>query len=187
MRVTETLLPGVKIIEPDVFGDERGFFFENYSTVKLAGLGITDVFIQDNHSLSKKAGTLRGLHFQLNPHAQSKIIRCSRGRILDVAVDFRAGSPTYREWISVELSAENFRQLYIPSGFAHGFLTLTGDTEVQYKASMYYAPEYDRCVLWNDPAIGIEWGISNPILSAKDSSAPLLEDSDNNYKWESGI
>ena len=186
MQITETILQEVKIIEPDVISDERGFFYECYSYTKLADSGIGDIFIQDNHSLSLKAGTLRGLHFQRDPHAQAKIIRCTRGRILDVAVDIRAGSPAYCRWISVELSSENFKQIYIPAGFAHGFLTLTDDVEIQYKASGYYAPDHDRAIRWNDPAIGVDWGIENPILSEKDRIAPLLKDSDNSFKWEAG-
>lgn len=186
MKITETILPEVKIIEPDVFGDNRGFFFESYSSGKLSGFGIVDVFVQDNHSFSQKAGTLRGLHFQREPRAQVKIIRCTRGRILDVAADVRTGSPTYCRWVSVELSAENFRQLYIPAGFAHGFLTLTDDVEIQYKASDYYAPDCDRNIRWDDPAIGVDWGIENPILSAKDRNAPFLKDSGNNFRWEAG-
>lgn len=185
MKVIETGLAGVKIIEPDVFGDSRGWFFESYSSCKLMDFGVTDIFVQDNHSFSQKEGTLRGLHFQLAPHAQAKIIRCTRGRILDVAVDIRKGSPTYCEWVSVELSAENFKQIYIPADFAHGFLTLTDDVEIQYKASDYYAPDCDRSIRWNDPDLGIIWGIEKPFLSDKDRNAPLLKDSDNNFRWES--
>lgn len=184
MKVTKTNLADVKIITPDVFGDNRGWFFESWSSQRYSEFGISEEFVQDNHSFSLKAGTLRGLHFQRKPHAQTKIIRCTRGRILDVAVDIREGSPTYCRWVSVELSADNFKQLYIPKGFAHGFLTLTGDVEIQYKTSDYYAPDCDRSIRWNDPAIGIDWGIDNPILSDKDCNAPMLRDSDNTFRWE---
>jgi len=182
--VTETQLPGIRIIEPDVFVDNRGFFLESYSSAKLADLGIADAFVQDNHSFSRKAGTLRGLHYQREPRAQTKIIRCTRGRILDVIVDIREGSPTYCKWVSMELSADNFRQVYVPAGFAHGFLSLTDDVEIHYKTSDYFASDCDRCILWSDPAIGVCWGIENPILSDKDRNAPLLCDSDCNFIWE---
>ena len=178
MKITETSLPGVKIIEPQVFGDSRGWFFESFSEQSL-NLGA--IFVQDNHSYSAQRGTLRGLHFQQNPHAQIKIVRCTRGRILDVTVDIRKGSPNYRQWVAVELSAENFRQLLIPAGFAHGFLALADDVEIQYKASEYYDPESDRSIKWDDPTIGVEWGIAEPILSGKDRNAPYLDESDCNF------
>lgn len=182
MRIVETALAGVKIIEPNVFGDNRGFFFESYSFSKFTAAGITDVFVQDNHSLSRVKGTLRGLHFQMNPRAQVKLARCMRGALLDVAVDLRKSSPTYGKWIAVELSAENFKQIYVPAGFAHGFVTLTDDVEIQYKASDYYAPEYERCVRWNDPVLGIDWGVVDPVLSDRDANAPLLSACDNNFE-----
>ena len=138
-------------------------------------------FLQDNHSFSAQKGTLRGLHFQKNPFAQAKLVRCARGAILDVAVDIRQGSPSFGRWTAVELSAGNKKQLLIPRGFAQGFLTLTDDVEILYKADQYYSPEADRSIVWNDPAIGVEWGITNPILSQKDASAPLLADSDANF------
>ena len=180
MKITETELTGLKIIEPRVFGDNRGWFFESFSEREL-NPGVA--FVQDNHSFSAQKGTLRGLHYQRNPHAQSKIVRCTRGKILDVAVDIRKGSPNYKKWMALELSAENFRQLFIPPGFAHGFVTLTDDVEIQYKASDYYAPECDRSIKWNDPSIGVEWGITEPILSAKDQNAPLLDESDCNFVY----
>ncbi|MCL2603254.1 MAG: dTDP-4-dehydrorhamnose 3,5-epimerase [Defluviitaleaceae bacterium] len=183
MKIVEMDLAGAKIIEPDVYEDNRGFFYENYSMAKLSVYGITDHFVQDNHTFSRKAGTLRGLHFQLEPYAQAKIIRCTRGKVLDVVVDIRVGSPTYGKWVSVELSADNFKQVYIPKGFAHGFLTLTDDVELQYKASNYYSPDCDRGIRWNDFTIGIEWGITNPILSDKDKIAPFLTESENNFTW----
>lgn len=183
MNVLKTGIKGLLIIEPQVFGDNRGWFFESYSKQKLIELGIDCEFVQDNHSYSSQKGTLRGLHFQLDPKAQAKLIRCTRGSIMDVAVDLRVGSPTYKRWFSLELSAENKRQLFIPKGFAHGFLTLTDDVEVQYKTDEYYAPVYDRSIAYNDPEINITWGIKEPILSAKDKNAPLLRDSDVNFVY----
>jgi dTDP-4-dehydrorhamnose 3,5-epimerase len=181
MEVIEMKLNGVFLICPQIFGDSRGWFMESYSQNNLLKHGIKAVFVQDNHSLSAKRNTLRGLHFQKKTMAQAKLIRCTKGKILDVAVDIREGSPTYKEWISVELSEENKKQLYIPKGFAHGFLTLTDDVEVQYKVDEYYAPEYDRSIRYDDPEIGVDWGIENPILSDKDLKAPLLKDSDINF------
>jgi len=183
MNVLKTGIKGLLIIEPQVFGDNRGWFFESYSKQKLIELGIDCEFVQDNHSYSSQKGTLRGLHFQLDPKAQAKLIRCTRGSIMDVAVDLRVGSPTYKRWFSLELSAENKRQLFIPKGFAHGFLTLTDDVEVQYKTDEYYVPVYDRSIAYNDPEINITWGIKEPILSAKDKNAPLLRDSDVNFVY----
>lgn len=184
MQIIKTKLEGAYIIEPKVFGDLRGWFMETYSKEKLIKANIMVDFVQDNHSYSAQKGTLRGLHFQNNPKAQSKLVRCTRGRILDVAVDLRVDSPTYKEWISVELSGENKRQLFIPKGFAHGFLTLTGDVEVEYKVDEYYSPENDRSIRYDDEEIGIEWDLTNPILSEKDITAPLLRNSDNNFIYE---
>jgi len=181
MKLTETDLKGVLIIEPQVFGDNRGWFTETYSKVKFAQLGIDVEFVQDNHSFSSQKGTLRGLHFQNSPKAQAKLLRCSKGRVFDVAVDIRKGSPNYTKWVAVELSEENHRQLFIPRGFAHGFLTLTENVEFQYKVDEYYAPEFDRSIRFDDPAIGVKWGFDAPILSAKDLNAPLLKDSDCNF------
>ena len=183
MKTVKTELEGVLIIEPIVFYDNRGYFMEYYSTRKLDTLGISSVFVQDNLSHSRKINTLRGLHFQNNPRAQAKIVRCARGKILDISVDIRRGSPTYCKWVSIELSEDNFKQVYIPSGFAHGFVTLTDDVEVQYKASDFYMPAYDRSIRWDDPDIGINWGINTPILSDKDKIAPFLRDSDCNFVW----
>ena len=188
MKVTETKIPGVKIIEPDCFGDHRGWFMETYSTAKYSEMGICNVFVQDNHSMSGKKGTLRGLHFQNNPMAQAKLVRCTKGAVIDVAVDLRKGSPTYKQWVSVELSAENKRQFYIPRGFAHGFLTLTDDVEFEYKVDNLYSKEHDRGIRYDDPAIGVDWGgLLNgiePILSEKDVNGPLLADSDVNFVYE---
>lgn len=183
MKVMETDLPGVLIIEPRVFEDERGWFMESYSYRVFKELGIDVVFVQDNHSYSKRKGTFRGIHFQNNPMAQAKLIRCTRGKILDVAVDLRKGSPTYKKWIMVELSEENKRMLFIPKGFGHAFLTLTDDVEVQYKVDQYYSKEHDRSIRWNDPDIGIDWPIKDPIISEKDRNAPFLKDSDCNFVY----
>ena len=183
MKIITTKIKDLFIIEPQVFGDNRGWFFESYSKIKLAKQGLECDFVQDNHSFSAQKGTLRGLHFQLNPKAQAKLVRCTRGAILDVAVDLREGSPTYKQWLSIELTEENKKQFFIPRGFAHGFLTLTDDVEVQYKADEYYAPEYDRSIAYNDRELHVEWGIENPILSAKDRNAPLLCNSDVNFVY----
>ena len=153
------------------------FLGETYSLKRYAELGVDVKFVQDNHSLSALPGTLRGLHFQAPPHAQAKLVRCGRGAIFDVAVDIRKGSPTYGNWEGYELTAENGDQLYVPVGFAHGFVTLEPDSEIVYKCSDYYAPETEGSVLWNDPDIGIDWPtVSGPILSDKDAAAPLLSD-----------
>ena len=157
--------------------DERGFFAETYSVKKYADLGVNVEFVQDNHSLSKDIGTLRGLHFQAPPYSQSKLVRCGRGSIFDVAVDIRKGSPTYGKWRGYRLSGDNGRQLYIPAGFAHGFITLEPYSEIIYKCSDYYAPETEGTILWNDPDIGINWpAVATPILSDKDAAAPFLVD-----------
>lgn len=178
MNIIKTKVEDVLIIEPNIFGDHRGWFTETYSKAKFKEFGIDIEFVQDNHSMSAQKGTLRGLHFQTNPKAQTKLVRCTKGRILDVAVDLRKGSPTYKQWVSVELSEDNKKQLLIPKGFAHGFLTLTDNVEVQYKVDEYYAPECDRSIRFDDPEIGVDWGILDPILSEKDLKAPLLKDSD---------
>ncbi|MEG1991429.1 MAG: dTDP-4-dehydrorhamnose 3,5-epimerase, partial [Christensenella sp.] len=156
----------------------RGWFMETYSKPKFEAMGITCEFVQDNQSYSAQKGTLRGLHFQTNPMAQSKLLRCTRGRILDVAVDIRKNSPTYKKWYAVELTAENKKQFFMPKGMAHGFVTLSDDVEVQYKVDTVYAPQCDRSIRFDDPEIGVDWGIANPILSEKDLKAPLLADSD---------
>lgn len=188
MKVTETKIPGVKVIEPDCFGDNRGWFMETYSTVKYSEIGIDTMFVQDNHSMSAKKGTLRGLHFQNAPMAQAKLVRCIKGVVVDVAVDIRKGSPTYKQWVSVELSAENKKQFYIPRGFAHGFLTLTDDVEFEYKVDNLYSKEYDRGIRYDDPDIGVDWGVLlngiEPILSEKDVHGPFLVDSDANFVYE---
>ena len=166
----------VLLIVTKRFHDERGFFAEIYSKKKNAKLGIDVEFVQENHSLSHDVGTLRGLHFQAPPHAQSKLVRCGRGAFFDIAVDIRQGSPTYGQWVGYELSAENGHQLYVPMGFAHGFVTLEPDSEIIYNCSDYYAPETEGALRWDDPGIGIKWPLKgNPILSEKDAIAPLLK------------
>ena len=176
MKFTETALPGVYIVEPQVFGDNRGFFMESWSSRSFEAAGLHYEFVQDNHSLSTVKGTLRGIHFQRGENAQAKLVRCVRGGVLDVAVDLRSGSPFYKKWVAVELTGENKRQLLIPRGFGHGFLTLTDEVEFLYKADNPYAPEADGGIRWNDPEIGVDWGIEDPILSEKDSKLPFLQD-----------
>ncbi|MGO4694207.1 dTDP-4-dehydrorhamnose 3,5-epimerase [Paenibacillus sp. 2TAB26] len=184
MKYTKTELEGVLLLEPSVFGDHRGWFMETYSTAKFKEIGLELEFVQDNESFSAAKGTLRGLHYQLNPKAQTKLIRCTKGAIFDVAVDIRQGSPTYGQWYGVELSADNKAQLLVPKGFAHGFMTLTEDVEVQYKVDELYAPECDRGIVWNDPSIGIKWPINiSPILSDKDAKAPLFKDAEQNFGY----
>lgn len=186
MLVEETTLPEVKIVTPRRFGDARGFFAETWNARAFAGAGISTAFVQDNHSVSAQVGTVRGLHFQRPPHAQAKLVRCGRGSLRDVAVDIRRGSPTYGRWVAVELSAENGRQLYIPAGFLHGFVTTAPETEIVYKCSDFYAPDCDGTVRWDDPALGIDWGLDAPaaILSDKDAAAPLLSELGNPFTWE---
>lgn len=180
MKIIKTNLNDAYIIEPDVYGDTRGWFMETYTKNKLKE--ITNVeFIQDNQSYSDKKGILRGLHFQINPHSQTKLIRCTRGKIFDVIVDLRKDSLTYLKWIKIELSEENKKQLFIPKGFAHGFITLTDNVEVQYKVDDYFYKEYDRSIKYNDPLFEIDWGIEDPQLSEKDREAPLYKDSDVNF------
>lgn len=182
MKIEQTPIEGLIIIEPTAIGDHRGWFCETYNEAKCREAGIQHVFIQDNHSFSAEKGTLRGLHYQLNDKAQTKLIRCTRGEIFDVAVDIRRDSPTYGQWFGIELTADNKKQLLIPKGFAHGFMTLTPNVEVQYKVDELYSKEHDSGILWSDPAIGIEWPLDiQPILSAKDEQAPLLKDAVNNF------
>jgi dTDP-4-dehydrorhamnose 3,5-epimerase len=185
MRIEPYVLPGLFLIEPRRFGDDRGFFAETWSRRLLSDAGIDVDFVQDNHSLSHVVGTVRGLHFQAPPHAQAKLVRCGRGRLLDVAVDLRAGSPTYGKWAGAELSAQNGLQLFIPAGFGHGFVTREPDTEIVYKCSDYYAPACDGGVHWNDPDIGIDWGIAEAAcVSDKDAKAPLMADFQSPFSWE---
>ena len=176
MAVIETNLKGVYIIEPKVFGDARGWFMETWSKAKFEAAGLHFDFVQDNQSFSAHKGTLRGLHYQLNPMAQAKLVRCTRGELLDVAVDIRKNSPQFGKWTSAILTAENKCQLLIPRGFAHGFITLTDNVEVQYKADNFYAPYLEGNIRWNDPQIGIDWKIEPTILADKDANAPFLKD-----------
>lgn len=175
-------IPDVILIKPKIFSDLRGFFLETYKSSDFLKAGIQKPFAQDNLSVSKK-GVLRGLHYQLNPAAQGKLVRVLKGKILDVAVDIRKGSPAYGRWVSEILSKENGLMLWIPEGFAHGFLSLEEDTEVFYKNTNEYEPSLDRGIIWNDPQIGINWGINNPILSDKDDKHPFLIDAENNFVY----
>lgn len=186
MQIEDTPLAGVKIITPRRFGDHRGFFSESWSRPKLAEAGIDIDFVQDNHSVSAVAGTVRGLHFQAPPHAQDKLVRCGRGALFDVAVDIRRGSPTYGKWFGAELSFENGRQLLVPAGFAHGFATLQPETEIVYKCSDVYAPETEGAVRWDDPEIGIDWPLEGiePVLSEKDAAAPMLAEIESPFALE---
>lgn len=185
MKRIDTKLPGVYIVEPVVYGDHRGYFMESYSTKTFADIGIDAVFVQDNQSFTAQKGALRGIHFQNNPMAQAKLVRVIRGAVMDIAVDLRKGSPTYRQWVAVELSAENKRMLYIPRGFGHGFKTLTENVEFCYKVDNLYSKECDRGIRFDDPSIGVEWGeVVEELLSQKDTNAPLLDDSDCNFIYE---
>ncbi len=178
MNVIKTDIEGVLVIEPQVFGDERGYFFESFNAERfLAQTGIEVTFVQDNESLSKR-GVLRGLHFQREPYAQAKLVRVVRGRVLDVAVDIRPNSVTFGKYIAVELSGENKRQLFIPKGFAHGYVVLEDDTVFQYKCDEYYHPTSEEGIAWNDPQIGVDWGIATKdiVLSEKDQKRPLLKE-----------
>lgn len=184
MDVIKTKILDVYIIKPKVFGDSRGWFMESWSARNMKQAGFTYDFVQDNQSYSAVKGTLRGIHFQNGFASQAKLVRCGRGAVLDVAVDLRRGSPTYKKWVAVELSDENKQQLLIPRGFGHGFVTLTDKVEFFYKADNLYAPETERSIVWNDPQLAIDWGISNPVLSEKDRCAPLLCDSDVDFVYE---
>lgn len=176
MKITKTKLDGVVILEPTVFGDNRGFFMESWNKKSMEEAGFYYDFVQDNHSKSTVKGTLRGIHFQKGDKAQAKLVRCVKGAVLDVAVDLRQSSPTFKQWVAVELSEDNKKQLLIPRGFGHAFVTLTDDVEFLYKADNYYAPEADAGIRWNDPDIGVKWEIENPILSEKDKINPFLKD-----------
>lgn len=187
MQISRTALHGVLLVTPRRFGDSRGFFSESWNrrTLHEAGIDLPE-FVQDNHSLSAKAGTVRGLHYQSPPHAQGKLVRCGRGALFDVAVDFRAGSPTYGQWVGEELSFENGRQLWIPAGFLHGFVTLTDDTEICYKCTDHYAPDCDGAVRWD--SVGIDWPLPQgtaPLLSDKDAAAVAFADATSPFTTES--
>ncbi|MCZ8512543.1 dTDP-4-dehydrorhamnose 3,5-epimerase [Paenibacillus filicis] len=182
MKTLETALSGVFLIEPKVHADSRGYFIESYNSRTFQEHGISHSFVQDNHSLSVEAGTIRGLHYQNSPKSQTKLIRVLTGAICDVVVDIRKSSPTFGKWISVILSEANQRQLLIPKGFAHGFCTIAANTQIFYKVDEFYSPEHDRGIIWNDPSIGIDWPVSNPILSDKDQRLPLLQDADIHFE-----
>jgi dTDP-4-dehydrorhamnose 3,5-epimerase len=186
MHVEHTGIPDLLVLTPVRFGDARGFFSETWNRARLADQGIDVDFVQDNHSLSAQQGTIRGLHFQAPPHAQTKLVRCGRGTLFDVAVDIRRGSPTYGCWFGIELSFENGKQLLIPTGFAHGFATREPDTEIVYKCSDYYAPETEGALRYDDPAMGIDWGLGDlePILSEKDAAAGNLADLDSPFVYK---
>jgi dTDP-4-dehydrorhamnose 3,5-epimerase len=172
VKFSETTLPGVLLLEPDVLTDDRGFFMETYHEARFREAGIAAPFVQDNHSRSAR-GVLRGLHYQ-EPNAQGKLVRCTRGALFDVAVDIREGSPAFGRWFGTELSESNRLMLWIPPGFAHGFCALADDSDLVYKCTALYAREHDRSILWNDPDIGIQWPIAEPRLSPKDAAAPPL-------------
>ncbi len=176
MEVITNELHGLLLIKPKVFRDNRGFFLESYSQRTFSDHGIKNAFIQDNHSLSVQKGVLRGLHFQKSPYAQAKLVRVTRGSVFDVAVDLRKASPTFGKWHGFELSADNFNMLFVPQGFAHGYCTLEDNTEFLYKCDTFYMPEYEECLLWNDPTLHIDWPVKNPMLSAKDTKGKLLTD-----------
>ena len=188
MKVIDTEIKDVKIIEPDCYGDHRGWFMETYNTESFHKLGIDNVFVQDNMSYSAQKGTLRGLHYQCDPYSQAKLVRCTRGTVIDVAVDIRKGSPTYGKWVSCELSAENKRMFFIPRGFAHGFLTVTDDVEFQYKCDNLYNIASEGGIRYDDPTINVDWrGLLNgiePVLSEKDKNAPALEKCNANFVYK---
>ncbi len=183
MEIAETRLAGVFLITPRRFEDARGFFSESWNQKALLEAGLDlPAFVQDNHSLSRPVGTLRGLHFQAPPHAQGKLVRCGQGALFDVAVDIRKGSPTYGEWFATVLSAENGRQIWIPAGFLHGFVTRAPNTEILYKCTDFYSPECDGAVRWD--SVGIDWGLSDPLLSDKDAQAQAFSEFDSPFTWE---
>lgn len=183
MRKIETTLSDAFLLEPTVHGDHRGFFMESYNKDTFIQVGIEIDFVQDNHSLSATAGTLRGMHYQLEPKAQTKLVRVTSGAIYDVIVDIRKGSPTYGQWQGFILSAENKRQLLVPKGFAHGFCTITPDVEVQYKVDELYSPEHDAGIAWDDPGLAIDWPMTNTVLSDKDTKHPILVNARNNFVY----
>lgn len=188
MKIVDTAIPDVKLVHPVRHGDSRGFFSETYRRDVFARAGIDVELVQDNHSRSEKAGTVRGFHFQAPPRAQGKLVRVVRGAILDVALDIRVGSPTFGKHVAVRISAEEWNQLWIPVGFAHGLVTLEPDTEVLYKVTDYYSPQHDFGVLWNDPALGVDWQVKpeDVVLSDKDMKHPLLADLPEYFRYAPG-
>lgn len=183
MKIKQTKLKDAIIIEPKVHGDYRGWFYESYSSRELQTYGLRANFVQDNRAFSRMSGTLRGLHCQVNPMAQAKLVSCLRGAILDVAVDVREGSPTYLQHLVVKLTAENRREFFIPRGFLHGYVTLEDNTEVFYKVDQFYDPASDRSVRYDDPALGINWGVNFPVLSNKDVQAPCFAESHIHFQY----
>ncbi len=181
MEFVKTALDGVYIVEPKVFGDRRGYFLETWSKRVFEEAGLNYEFVQDNFSSSTVKGTLRGIHFQRGDTAQAKLVRCTKGAVMDVAVDLRPNSATYKKWVAVELSAENNRQLLIPRGFGHGFVTLTDEVEFSYKADNFYNPSSEGGIRWNDPELGVNWGVTEPILSARDQSLPFFKDAKTDF------
>lgn len=186
MDVTRSAIPGVRLIRPKVFGDHRGFFCETYNRRQFDALGLSIDFVQDNHAFSAQAGVLRGLHFQTPPMAQAKLVRVARGAVFDVFADLRKGSPTFGRWEGFTLSADNHLQIFIPPGLAHGYMTLTPDTDFLYKVDRYYSPEHDGGILWNDPDLGIQWPDLSPVLSGKDVGLPRLRDFDSPFLFSEG-
>lgn len=177
MKAIETGFSGLFILEPNIYKDERGFFFESYSQKKFNEIGINSTFVQDNHVKSSEKDVLRGLHYQKPPYEQAKLVRVIKGSIYDVVVDLRRNSKTYKQWFGVELSESNFRQLYVPRGFAHAYLTLKPNCEVLYKVDNVYAPESEGGIIWNDSELSIDWQVNNPVISAKDKKLPSLSHS----------
>lgn len=184
MGFQATGMPGLLLYSPKVFGDDRGFFYESYNQALCQAQGLECRFVQDNHAFSREKGVLRGLHFQLPPRSQTKLVRVTRGEVLDVVVDLRKGSPTFGQWKSFVLSEANFLQLLVPQGFAHGYLTLTPDAEFLYKVDDYYAPDHDSGIIWNDPDLAIDWGVANPILSGKDAQLGRFKDFDSPFVFQ---
>ena len=184
MNIIKTDIDNVLILEPKIFGDSRGYFMESWSKKIMEDNNLFYNFVQDNQSFSATKGTLRGIHFQKGEAAQAKLVRCNKGAVLDVAVDLRKGSPFYKKWVAVELSAENKRQLLIPRGFGHGFVTLTDNVEFLYKTDNYYSAELDRSIIWNDPELNINWQVDDPIVSNKDMNAPFFKDSDIDFVYK---
>ena len=183
MQIDPTDIPGLVVLTPARFGDARGYFSESWNAQRMSAAGLDYAFVQDNHSMSAQRGTLRGLHFQSPPHAQAKLVRCGRGRLWDVAIDVRKGSETYGQWVGIELSHENGRQLMIPAGFLHGFVTLEDDTEIIYKCTDFYAPDCDGAVAWD--TCGIDWPLEgDPVISEKDAKAQSFDAFDTPFAWE---
>jgi dTDP-4-dehydrorhamnose 3,5-epimerase len=184
-KITQTKLPGLLVIEPHAFADDRGFFMESYNRDAFAALGLNLTFLQDNHSRSKK-GVVRGLHYQLEPAGMGKLVSCLHGSIFDVGLDLRQGSPTFGNWYGEILSGDNHQMLYLPPGFAHGFMALEDNSDVLYKCTNVWRPEHERAIVWNDPAVGIKWPldkVGKPLVNAKDAGAPLFKDAETNFVW----